>query len=462
MNDPKETSMPQGSSAGAAGPTARALGVRTKQQVMRSLQTRIFLISWIAYAAYYFPRNAFSAAKIGILEEGVIPRETLGLLDTVYLVAYAAGQFVWGALAERYGTRVVVVGGMVLAVFAALGMGIVPAFWLFAPLMVVQGLGQSTGWSALSKNIASFFTIRSRGRAMGAFATSYGFGGLIAVPVMGWVSYSLFNSWRWAFFTGALVALVVLVLFFVFQRNNPSEIGLPDIDDTEADLTEPYTREHRSMRVQRAAKKQDEGSRFSWKELLAAVRYDPMVPLLGAVYFLLKPARYAVLLWGPVLVLDAIPELDKITAVLVPVSFGVAGMIAPLVAGWVSDTFFGARRIPPTVLSLGILFVALLLWQTVAATKSVVLLAVLLAIVGLCAFAADSMVSGVAAVDFGTSKYAAGAAGFINGCGSVGAILGGLLPGFLPGAAVFYIFAGTAAVAALILVSSWNKRPAAV
>ncbi|MBC9953748.1 MFS transporter [Leucobacter sp. cx-42] len=435
---------------------------RTKRQVLRTWQTRIFLLSWLGYAAYYFPRNAFSAAKVGILEEGVLSRESLGILDSAYLAAYAVGQFVWGALAERFGTRVVVIGGMVLSAIAALFMGLIPALWLFMPLMIVQGLGQSTGWAAFSKNIASFFTTKVRGRAMGFFSTSYAFGGLIAVPVMGWVAYSVYDSWRWAFFTGAAVIIVALIVFMMLQRNNPQEVGLPGIDEDLSRLEEPYegapARRRRDDRSPVPVVKP--ANKFKLSDLLAAVRNDSMVLRLGIVYFMLKPARYAVLLWGPVLVIDAIPTLDAVTAVMVPITFGLAGVVAPIVAGWSSDTIFGSRRVPPTVIALVGLVITLVLWQPAAQTGQVWLVAVMLGLVGLTAYSADAMISGVAAVDFGTSKHAAGAAGFINGCGSVGAILGGLLPGFFDTVTVFYVFAATAAIAVIILIPSWNKRPA--
>ncbi|WP_202410902.1 MFS transporter [Brevibacterium rongguiense] len=423
--------------------------------MLRTWQLRIFALSWLSYAAFYFPRNAFSAAKVGILDDGFMSRQHLGILDSGYLAAYAVGQFVWGALAERFGTRVVVAGGMAMAGVAALFMGLIPALWLFMPLMIVQGLAQSTGWSALSKNIASFFTIRTRGRAMGLFSTSYAFGGLVAVPILSWVAYSIFHTWHAAFFAGAAVIFLALALFLVFQRNSPREVGLPAIDDDLSGLDEPH--EHRKTRAPVPVVKV--ANRFSPHDLIAAARNDAMVLRLGIVYFLIKPARYAVLLWGPVLVLDAIPELSAVTASMVPIAFGIAGVIAPVAVGWTSDTLFHARRIPPTVLSLGILVIALILWSPAAHTKSIALVCVLLGVVGLTAYGADAMVSGVAAVDFGTSKYAAGATGFINGCGSIGAIMGGLLPGFLSTATVFYVFAGAAAVAALILIPCWNKRP---
>jgi sugar phosphate permease len=427
----------------------------TKRQELLKWQIRIFALSWLAYAAFYFPRSAFSAAKVGILEEGFLTRQTLGLLDSAYLAAYAIGQFVWGACAEKYGTRVVVAGGMIMAGIASLLMGIVPAVALFLPLMIVQGLAQSTGWAALSKNIASFFTIRKRGRAMGFFSTSYAFGGLAGAPVTGWVAYSLFDNWRWAFVAGTAVITIAFILFIIFQRNSPEEVGLPGIDEDPSLLDTEHKRGPKSSPDAIRTK-------FSARDLLAAVRYDPMVLRLGIVYFLIKPARYAILLWGPVLVLEAMPDLSTMTAILVPVAFGVTGMIAPVLAGWMSDTVFGARRVPPSVLCLLLMVVALALWQVITQTGSLPLIVALLAFIGLTAYASDAMISGVAAVDFGTSRYAAGATGFVNGCGSIGAILGGLLPGFFSGVVIFYTFAGAALIAVIVLLPSWNKRPISV
>lgn len=429
----------------------------TKRKELFRWQMRIFALTWLTYAAFYFPRSAFSAAKVGILDEGFLTRQNLGLLDSAYLAAYAVGQFVWGAVAERFGTRVVVAGGMVMAGVAAIFMGLAPAVWLFLPLMIVQGLSQSTGWSALSKNIASFFSISKRGRAMGFFSTSYAFGGLVAVPVTGWFAYSVFGSWRWAFFSGAAIIFLAFILFLIFQRNNPQEVGLPGIDEDPANLDCEHYRLKTRAPIGVVHVRPE---RFSFKDLLAAAKHDSMVLKLGIVYFLLKPARYAILLWGPILVLDAMPQLDAFTAIMVPVAFGATGLIAPVLVGWSSDTLFKARRVPPTVISLGLLVIFLSLWQVVTLTGSLTLIVVLLAFVGLTTYGADAMISGVAAVDFGTSKHAAGATGFINGCGSLGAIMGGLLPGFFPGVAIFYMFAGAALVAACLLAPSWNKRPA--
>ena len=93
-------------------------------------------------------------------------------------------------------------------------------------------------------------------------------------------------------------------------------------------------------------------------------------------------------------------------------------------------------------------------------TGSVMLVVLLLFVMGLTLYGPDSMISGAAAIDFGTAKAGATAAGFVNGCGSVGAILGGLLPGYFDSVTVFIVFAGCAMFSALVLIPHWNSRPA--
>ncbi|MNP09603.1 regulatory protein UhpC [compost metagenome] len=92
-------------------------------------------------------------------------------------------------------------------------------------------------------------------------------------------------------------------------------------------------------------------------------------------------------------------------------------------------------------------------------TGSAMLVFALLFMMGLTLYGPDSMISGSAAIDFGTGKAAGTAAGFVNGCGSVGAILGGLLPGYFDTYTVFIGFTVAALIAAAILIPHWNSRP---
>ena len=335
-------------------------------------------------------------------------------------------------------------GSLLISAGAALVMGTFATLPIFVTCMLVQGLAQSTGWSGLCKNLGSFFPAQQRGRVLGLWSSCYAFGGLVASPFAGWWAYTLIGSWHAAFISSAAVVAVVAVLFFMFQRNTPQDVGLPAVEP------EPV------LSAEQLAAQQ----RVSVLEPLRAILRNRTVLTLGLAYFLLKPARYAILLWGPVIVYEQMPSVGKVGAAIVPTAFELAGLLGPVLIGLASDKLFGARRMPACVLSLLALTVALALFMGALHTGSVVLVMTLLFVMGLTLYGPDSMISSTAAIDFGTAKAGATAAGFVNGCGSVGAILGGLLPGYFDTVTVFIVFAGAALFSSLVLMPYWNARPA--
>ena len=408
----------------------------------KSLQrwrVQIFLITWLAYAAFYFTRKAFSVAKLGIGEDPSfeLDKAAMANLDALYLAAYAVGQFTWGIFADRFGPRVVVLGGLVVSALAAVVMGTFATLPIFATCMLVQGLAQSTGWSGLCKNIGSFYATQERGRVLGYWSTCYAFGGLVATPFAGWWAYDVFHDWRMAFLSSALVVGVVAVLFFLLQRNRPEDVGHAPVE------VEPTS----------------SGPRESHWNALRKVMKNRTVLVLGLAYFLLKPARYAILLWGPVIIYERMPAIGKVASAIVPTAFELAGLVGPILIGYASDKLFGARRMPACVLSLIALTACLALFVPAMQSGSLYLVVGLLFMMGMTLYGPDSMISGSAAIDFGTQDGAGTAAGFVNGCGSIGAILGGLLPGYFDTVTVFIVFTAAALLASLMLVPFWNSRP---
>jgi OPA family sugar phosphate sensor protein UhpC-like MFS transporter len=412
----------------------------------KSLQrwrVQIFLITWVAYAAFYFTRKAFSVAKLGIGEDPdfMLEKAVMANLDALYLTAYAVGQFLWGNFSDRFGPRVVVLSGLVISAAAALLMGTYATLPIFASCMLVQGFAQSTGWSGLCKNVGSFFSTSERGRVLGYWSTSYAFGGLVATPFAGWWAYQAYHDWRIAFISSAVVVLVVAVLFYFLQRNRPEDVGLPAVE-IEIEPVSNVVVPRESM----------------WAGIRTVMK-NRTVLVLGLAYFMLKPARYAILLWGPVIIYERMPEIGKVASAIVPTSFELAGLVGPILIGIASDKYFGARRIPACVLSLVVLTVCLGLFVPAMQSGSLYLVVGLLFMMGLTLYGPDSMISGSAAIDFGSKDGAASAAGFVNGCGSVGAVLGGLLPGYFDTITVFMVFTGAAILAILMLLPFWNSRP---
>jgi len=242
---------------------------------------------------------------------------------------------------------------------------------------------------------------------------NYTIGGLIGAPLAG-LAASYFLDWRFAFYMPAIVLLGVLALFYFIQKNKPEDVGLPTIEE--------YHQESVTI-VQ-----DDEPGEGSWQMTLNIIK-DPMVILLGAMYFFLKPTRYAILFWGPLFVSETLGT----------------GMAE---SAFINGAFF---------------LILLYFFNSLVSGGSSLVSAGVLFLIGFLIYGPDSLVSATAAVDFGTRKGASTSSGLINGMGSIGAIVGGTIPGFFKDSwgwdGVFTLMAGSALIAGLLMITKWNALP---
>jgi len=415
---------------------------------------RIFGITWLAYAGFYLTRASFSVAKIGILEDPnlSLTTENMGVIDGLYLTAYAVGQFVWGMLGDKVGTRKIVLIGLSGSIIAGFAMGVSSIMLAFGVFALLQGLSQSTGWAPLAKNITNWFSLRERGVVMGWWATNYTIGGLIGAPFAGLMAV-YFGDWRFAFFLPVIVLAVILILFFLLQKNRPQDMGLPPIEEYHEE--EPVSEKIPNDEMITEPK---EGS---WKSILEVIK-NPMVLRLGAVYFFIKPTRYAILFWGPLYISESLGT-GMAESAIVNAAFFLAGPFSVLAAGYASDKIFQSRRMPYCVISMFTLAILLFFFNDLASVHSSLVSAGLLFLVGFLIYGPDSLVSATAAVDFGTRKGASTASGIINGMGSVGAIAGGTIPGFFKDSwgwdGVFMFLSASVLIASLLMISKWNALP---
>lgn len=415
---------------------------------------RIFGITWLAYAGFYLTRASFSVAKIGILEDPnlSLTTENMGVIDGLYLTAYAVGQFVWGMLGDKVGTRKIVLLGLIGSIIAGFAMGVSSIMLAFGVFALLQGLSQSTGWAPLAKNITNWFSLKERGVVMGWWATNYTIGGLIGAPFAGLMAV-YFVDWRFAFFIPAIVLAVIVILFFLLQKNKPQDMGLPPIEEYHRE--EPTSEEDPNDEIVSEPK---EGS---WKSIIEVIK-NPMVIRLGAVYFFIKPTRYAILFWGPLYISELLGT-GMAESAIVNAAFFLAGPFSVLAAGYASDIIFQSRRMPYCVISMFALAILLFFFNDLASVQSSLVSAGLLFSVGFLIYGPDSLVSATAAVDFGTRKGASTASGVINGMGSVGAIAGGTIPGFFKDSwgwdGVFMFLSVSVLIAGLLMISKWNALP---
>ncbi|MDA0986850.1 MAG: MFS transporter [Bacteroidetes bacterium] len=413
----------------------------------QSWRYRIFGVTWLLYAGYYLCRKNYAVAQPVFMQEFGWNEHQVGIIISTYLTMYAAGQFISGPLGDRYGARRIIIIGLSLSVMANLLFSQVSSILLMAVLMGINGLAQSTGWPNSMKTMSNWFSLHERGRMMAWWGTNYQIGDIVSTALAAFIIS--FATWHEAFWIPSIGLVVVGVVFLWGQRNRPEDAGLPSI--IEYLEQEPSEKDKKIEPVIEME--------YSLKDILKEVLWNKYIWNLGFSYFFLKLVRYTFLFWLSTYLVQVIGfRADK--AGYMSVIFPLAGFLGTVAAGYSSDKFFSARRGPVSVIMLLMLLISIYAYSLFAAHP--ILGPLVLGFIGFNTFGPDTLISATAAMDFGTRKASSTAAGFINGLGSIGAALSGVLVAWISveygWSAVFY-FLMVATVACIILqFFMWNAQ----
>jgi MFS family permease len=164
-----------------------------------------------------------------------------GVLATANLVGYLLLSVVGGALATRFGPRMVISFGLALAGFGMLMTGFAQGFFMVALWRGLTGVGSGASNVPVMGLLSSWFGKRKRGFAAGIAAS----GSSVALILLGLIVPRLLTvfgdgGWRACWFLFGGVTLLLAVSAVVLLRNHPSEKGTKPRgeDDTEFDRPE--------------------------------------------------------------------------------------------------------------------------------------------------------------------------------------------------------------------------------
>ncbi|MBN2024890.1 MAG: MFS transporter [Pirellulales bacterium] len=393
--------------------------------ILRGFQRRIFASVWITYFAYYLCRYNMPVAQNRLGELFKWSAADTGMILTALTLLYAVGQFVNGQLADRFGSRRIVSLGalgsvvMNLAVFALL-MAVDPetcrremVLWGLIVFWGANGFFQAMGWSPMVRLMAHWFPVEGRGKVMGLVGTCYQFGGavasVLAIFLTGYYATALGGDWRSAFLVPAVLFALVGLVFYLAVWNRPEDVGLPPVGETPAP---------------------GETSKSTLAGNVLQTLRNPYLWIVAGAFFMLDVNRYGFVNWLPKYlkaVYGAGEDASIGRELAQMVSIGIlplGGAAGALVAGWATDRYFGGRRAPVIVILLALLGLFSLLFPYLDPKNTPLVVAVLAAI-GFCTYGPHLLMVGHAAQDFGRKSGAAGAAGFIDSLGYVGASLAG-------------------------------------
>jgi sugar phosphate permease len=429
----------------------------TQTENVKLWRYRIFGITWLTYAGFYLCRKNVSV-EIPLLEHRFgYSTDQLAHVVFAFSLLYALGQFVFGPLSDRFGARVIVGTGLFVVVASNILLGLQSSFIMLVALAVIGGAGQATGWSGLVKTMACWFKREERGVVMAWWGTNYVLGGFLATifATFAATSHVFLPSLRWrrGFLFPALVLVGIALIYVLGVRNQPSDVGLLDIEDE----------------VEGDRKLEHEASLNS--ESLVPKAYTVIRDLLthrgiwiiGIMYFFLTLTRYSFLFWLPLYMTQRLrysPSDAGYTSSL----YELVGFAGAIVAGYASEKLFQSRRFPVGSLMLFGLAATTLVHPYLASLGHAAN-AVSIALIGIMTYGPDTLMSGAAAQDIGSAKAAATASGLIDGIGHLGEIVSPFVVAYVTARfgwdVLFYVFVLFALIGATLLATHWNYVPSA-
>lgn len=287
----------------------------------------------VFYLFVYTGRFNFWPTSPLIKDDLQLSNIEIGVINAMLLWGFMLGDLAHGRLSEAYGLRLwVLLGAALTTVFnwatsfgsSAVGLAIPWAF---------TGFVNAACWSPAISMISQWWPRRERGLAMGILGTVTGG----AMLLMWWLSSWVAAEWGWraAFRWPPLLILGFGIAFYLASRDRPREVGLPEYIEEDAVSAAPESVSDAELK-----------GLGPYKVLLSNSRFQLACHVKG----LENVARYGLTTWVPLYYYEA-GGLDIAQTVLITFLLPLGYLIAPPVAGLISDRLLGSRRRPLVIAS---------------------------------------------------------------------------------------------------------------
>jgi ACS family glucarate transporter-like MFS transporter len=182
----------------------------------------IFVISAIAY----LDRVNISIAGQTIAKQFHLSNVQLGSVFAAFVWGYALFQAPGGAIADRFGPRLVLgLGvlwwGLFTALVTALSPGTAGLLVLLIAIRFLLGMGEAVVYPASNCVIASWIPQRERGAANGVIFAGVGVGAGFAAPLITWLM--IHEGWRSSFWVSAGLGIAAGLVWYLIARDKPAQ-----------------------------------------------------------------------------------------------------------------------------------------------------------------------------------------------------------------------------------------------
>lgn len=252
------------------------------------------------------------------------------------------------------------------------------------------------------------------------------------------------GAWRWCFWLPGIIALFGAFGIFIFLRDTPKSVGLPELEMTKTSIDDDS---HTDAVARRAYVRK-------------MVYRNPIIWVLAIANFFVYVVRFSVLDWGPKFLIEA-RDLSYTTAGGAVAIFEIFGIIGMLVAGWITDKFFDGKAHRTCLWCMVGTALFMTIFYLLPNNIEPMILICVLAMAGFFIYGPQALI-GIAAANQATKKAAATANGLVGIFGYLSVFVSGLGVGILVDHFGWnYVFIGMIAMAivgAIVFLSIWKAR----
>ena len=192
------------------------------------IPVRWFLIFWlfVLSAVSYLDRVNISIAGGLIVDAYHLTDVQLGKVFSALVAGYALFQTLGGYLADRFGPRRVLAGGVIWwGIFTALTALVPPnisgALILFVAVRFLLGAGEAVIYPAANQFVVRWIPVRERGIANGWIFAGVGAGAGLTPPL---ITYLMIHyGWRSSFWVCSAIGFLAGAVWFIAARDTPAE-----------------------------------------------------------------------------------------------------------------------------------------------------------------------------------------------------------------------------------------------
>ncbi len=411
---------------------------------------RMCYASFIGYAVFYFMRKNISTALPAMGRDLHYSNTELGILGATLYITYGVGKFVNGVLADRANIRYFSVIGMFGSVICTFFFSFTTSLYLLAFFWGLNGWFQSMGNPPYARTLANWFSVKERGRIWGYWSTNHQVGTLLTF----WLTSFLlaYYSWRACFIVPGIIGFVVAIFLLERLRDRPEAMGLPPVEKFSHDKMVDYS----------AGEYEEEIYQHNfWRAFLDKILLNKWIWLCAFINIFVYIVRYGADDWAPKFMVEVKGNSDAMAAFKSSAN-PLVGIIGMIVAGWLSDKVFKARRGPVACIAMFLLAASVYGFYFIP-NGHPVWDCVMLGLIGFFTYAPQLLIAGVASVDFGSKRLAASATGFVGLFGYIGATLSSTGTGFFVDRwgwkGGIYFWALSALIGGLLTLIMWKAKP---